>query len=216
LRRAFEGHGGGVSQLAFSADGRVMASASYDRTVLLWDLGGRRRRGEAELTPDRFAGLWDQLAADPRKAYDAVHALSSHAETPALLKTVLRPVPSADAKRTAKWIADLDSDDLEVRRAATAELAKLGEAAAEALRAALKAGPSVEVHLRIEALLEKMSDVHPTPERLRQVRAVEALERLATPGARDLLAELADGDAGARLTREAKDALARLAKRAAP
>ena len=44
----------------------------------------------------------------------------------------------------------------------------------------------------------------------RQLRAVELLERIATPAARDVLSELAKGAAEAPLTREAAAALERL------
>ena len=51
-----------------------------------------------------------------------------------------------------------------------------------------------------------------TPERLRLLRAVEALEYNGSPAARDVLAKLAAGADGDRLTLEARDALARPAR----
>jgi hypothetical protein len=50
------------------------------------------------------------------------------------------------------------------------------------------------------------------PEDLRHIRAVEVLEGLGTPEARNLLEELAKGAADATLTREAKASLRRLGK----
>ena len=55
----------------------------------------------------------------------------------------------------------------------------------------------------------------PITEQVRQGRAVELLEAVATPAARKLLGELAKGAAEARLTQDAKGALARL-ERLAP
>jgi hypothetical protein len=52
-------------------------------------------------------------------------------------------------------------------------------------------------------------EVPASPDGLRDLRAVELLERLAAPAAEQLLRELAAGAAGARLTREARAALER-------
>jgi hypothetical protein len=48
---------------------------------------------------------------------------------------------------------------------------------------------------------------------LRKSRALEALELIATPAARDLLQALSAGDPGARLTLEASEAKRRLERR---
>jgi hypothetical protein len=61
----------------------------------------------------------------------------------------------------------------------------------------------------------RASDAERRGERLRAVRAVEALERSASTEARGLLRALAAGVPQARLTREARAALDRLSKRPA-
>ena len=63
---------------------------------------------------------------------------------------------------------------------------------------------------RVEDLLDKLTGGVLTAEQLRLVRAVEALERMSTPEAREVLRNLAGGAAGALLTREARAALDRL------
>jgi hypothetical protein len=55
-----------------------------------------------------------------------------------------------------------------------------------------------------------------SPEALRHLRAVEVLERIGNAEAREALEKLADGVPEARLTREAKLTLERMARRPAP
>jgi hypothetical protein len=85
----------------------------------------------------------------------------------------------------------------------------MGPVAAPDLRKALDGKPSAEMRQRIKHLLDKLRGATDSPEALRAMRAVEALEQVGTPEARRMLGGLAKGAPGARLTTEAKAALAR-------
>src|SRR5205807_5136388 len=112
-------------------------------------------------------------------------------------------------------IADLDSEEFARREKAAAELAKFGESAVPALRDALKRDPSAEASRRLQTLLERAENAEPSGELLRGLRAIEILESITTPEARQLVQRLADGAPKARLTREAKAALERLERKPA-
>ena len=75
------------------------------------------------------------------------------------------------------------------------------------LRRALKE-PDLETRLRVQNILSKLRS--PSGRALQALRAVEVLERIATPDARRLLARLARGEPQARLTREATASSQRL------
>src|SRR5262249_42594622 len=86
------------------------------------------------------------------------------------------------------------------------------------LRKTLKGRPSLEVRRRVERLLLKLeNDDQPPlpPARLRELRAIEALEMIGTDKAKAVLKELAKGTPEDRLTEEAKLSLGRLEKRTA-
>ena len=124
----------------------------------------------------------------------------------------LLPVKSPDSKQVARWVADLSSDNFKQRRFAADNLERLGELAGPALRAALAATPPLEAQRRLSALLAKLRPAVLPPEALRGVRGVQVLEMIANPEARKVLAVLAGGAAGARLTQEAQASLERLAR----
>jgi hypothetical protein len=158
--------------------------------------------------------LWADLAGeDAARAYEATRKLAAapNVSIPFLRKH-LPPMPAAEEKRVARLIADLDSDDFATRQKATADLEKLGELALPAYRQALNGKPPLETRRRLEDLQAKAYaawwDV--SGERLRSLRAVEALELAGTKEAREVLSTLAAGAEGARLTEEAKAALKRL------
>jgi len=58
LVRTLEGHTDFVYSVAFSPDGKTIASGSYDNTIKLWDIStDRRRKEDARLYPYIAAGL---------------------------------------------------------------------------------------------------------------------------------------------------------------
>jgi WD40 repeat protein len=211
-RRRLKGHGGGVEAVAFSPGGRRLASGSNDGTALVWEVFAPAR---PDHTQAELAAWWADLAGAPAKAHQAVGALATARSAGAFLAKRLRPVAAPDGVRLARLVADLAGKRFRDREAATKELQRLHELAGPALRRALAAGPSVEGRRRIEGLLEMLARPLRHPELLRGVRAVEALEHAGTPEARRLLEQLAGGPPAARLTREARASLERLAKRPA-
>ncbi len=218
LVRAIDAGGIEPQCLAFLPDSRRLVTGNADSTLLVWDLSGgaggpgagkRRRYTRAEQ-----ARLWQGLAADAGTAYRAVWALAAAPEdATALLRPLMRPARPVPPGRLKKLIADLDDDAFDVRQRATADLARLGFAAADSLRKALRRPPSPESRTRVADLLRRLPDSLRFPEHLRQVRAIDLLEHLATPDARGLLERMAAGAPDAPLTRHAGESLARLALR---
>ncbi len=113
-------------------------------------------------------------------------------------------------------IADLDSDNFKTRSKAVTDLAALGELAVPPLQKVLTSRPSLETKRRAESLLEKLIAGTLTADQVRLVRAVEVLERLGTPEARQVLQTLANGADGALPTRQAQAVLDRLDLQAEP
>src|SRR5204862_3709553 len=102
-----------------------------------------------------------------------------------------------------------------VRERAARELEDLGRKAEPALRTALAGKSSLEMRKRIERLLEQDATQasSPTLHRLKQMRALEALELAGESESQRLLKELAGGTPGVWLTEEARVVLGRLALR---
>jgi hypothetical protein len=203
--------------IAFSPDGRWLAAGS-----LVWDTAGRPR-GVRPLTralaPEELGMLWEALAgADGPAAYRAIGLLArAPDQSVPFLRARLAPAPPLDARpeRIARLVADLGSGSFKVRDRATTELEGVGDVVAPALREALRSGLPPEAQQRVRRLLARINNP-PPPARLRELRAVEVLEHIGTPEARQVLEMLTKGAAEARLTREACASLGRLTKRLAP
>jgi hypothetical protein len=207
----------GYGRMAFSQDDKLLATGGGDTVALVWDATGRMREGRFEtaaLSPKELSEAWTALASDDAaEAYRAIWALTASPEqTLPLLKDRLRSMPAADPKEAARRLADLDSDDFDVREKAEKELGEQGDLVEPALRKMLDEQPSAEVRRRIEEILQNFKE----PRRLQGFRAIEVLERIGTSEAEKVLKEVARGAPSARLTQEAKASLERLPRRPAP
>jgi hypothetical protein len=177
-------------------------------TVLLWDLTGQRRQRK-NLGRTDLEKSWSELKSpDAEVAYRAVWTLASDpGQAPGFLAEKLPPAP-APPQDIAALIRDLGDKRFSVRQRATSELVKLEDLAEPALQETLRGGPGLEMRRRIEQLLGQLDRL--SPEKVREVRAVETLERMGTRQARDLLRRLARRTPAGRLTREAAEACQRL------
>jgi WD40 repeat protein len=214
-RGRLTGHRGNVWSLAFSPDGRLLASGGLDYSALVWDVMGMCPDGQwvsRDVRPGELERLWADLGGgDGVRAYRAVGALATARQAVPFLAERLRPVSRVTSEQLARLIADLDSDRFKVRNRASEELHRLGAQAEPALRQVLAGKPSPEVRRRVRALLAASRTL--SDEELHVLRAVEVLEHTGTPSARQVLEALATGVPEARLTREAQASLERLARR---
>src|SRR5262249_42995991 len=185
---------------------------SWDTTALVWDTSALPAAPLLRDRADERSGdLWAALGStDAAEAYRAGWTLTHRpAEAVALFRERLRTAVAADPDRLSRLWVDLDSDEFAVREKAARELEQLGELARVAMQKTLLQPPSLNVKQRLQQLLEKLNGPDLAPEVLLGVRAVEVLERLQTPESRALLAKLAEGAEGVRLTEEARSATTR-------
>jgi WD40 repeat protein len=217
----FEGHAAPARCVAFSPEGRLLASGSVDTTILLWDVSKLDGRPPATSpSSEQLDTLWAQLGGDAAGAFKAIATLSG-AGSPAVvyLSNKLKPAPKMDPKGVQALLANLNADDFKVRDAAARELAALGERVEPLLKQALAKGGPLDYRASVQRLLDGISPL-PTGEQVRESRALWVLELVGT-AAREELRRLAGGDPAACLTREARAALQRLerlasARRPAP
>jgi hypothetical protein len=204
----------------------LAVSSDSDPSVMIWDLS-RAFRGERDPSPPRNIKeaevLWERLnGLDPTAAKPAIHALTRAPEHTLALLDRLWPAPrTATAKQVEEWIDQLDSSNFRTRENASQELQSVGPTVLPALRSALKEPKSLEQRLRIQRLVERLAASNITgpgavPASLREMRALEVLERIGSPAARKLVERAAARFADAVLRAEARLVLTRLGDRAGP
>ena len=208
-----------IYTLAFSPDGAWLAAGAKDGRVRLWrltDLMAAATKPEKLRTTD-LEETWKDLASDESQtAYRALVRLTLAPELALpFLKKHLVPVAAIDEREVRRWIAELDSDDFDAREKASVELQRCAELARLVLLEALEGGKlSAEAADRVRRVVSRLRAADVPSERLRELRAVQALEWMATSEAARQLTALAKGQRGAPLTDEARNALRRMERQA--
>src|SRR5262249_53133154 len=210
------GSRGGVTAVAFSPDGGLLAVGSADTTVLLFDVRAvavGRPWPQVALEPNELPKLWDELGSE--NAPSAMQALWKLLGAPEeAIKFLqenwgkLAPVE----QHLKKLLADVDSKKFSVRDKAAQDLAKYGLEGKPHLEKAIKENSALEVRLRLEKVLEKLAE-HETGQRFRAGRVIQVLEYLGNPAARQILQSLARDASKYRAGQEAQRALDRMAGR---
>jgi hypothetical protein len=221
-----------VQAAAFSPDGKRIASASADSTILIWDVPGLSTPVQATAPPlseEELYDLWIDLGASGPSQHAIRRLAAAPQSAVPFLKQRLQPDLPRDG-RIARLLADLDSEEFAVREKASRELARMGKSVESALRAALGEKPSVEKRRRVQALLKALPRPQRpyrglAPEERRLLCVAILLDRIGTADALDLLRYLTDANdlqtivddrsVIGRETIAVKAALARLAKRPA-
>lgn len=206
-RRRYGGHQNWVNSVDFDPEGRRLASGSNDGTAVVWRIFEPAPAQRSAATLD---ALWADLAEDATVAHRAMAELIAAKDTPAFLKTRLKPAVLPPDKHVKALLLDLNSPVFKVRDAASKELARMGELIEGSLSSALAAAKEEELRRRLAILLDGIPRIETNPDRLRDLRAIEVLGHLTADEAHGVLEPLTKGAPDANLTRQAKVSLARL------
>jgi hypothetical protein len=198
--------------MAFAGDGRHFVTGGQDGSVVVWAL----RPTLAGAAAGNADQLWNDLASDDAdKAFKALAALG--ADPAAAVKRLsehLRPVAAPNDELVREKLHELDSSLFATRQKAQDDLIHMGDPVRGHLeKAAADRNLSEEVKQRLVAIMKRLDGSMPTSDRLRELRALELLERVATKDAQDLLQRLAEGAPRAVLTQEARATLTRIQRR---
>lgn len=215
LRAVFVGHQSPILSIVFSPDARLLASASAEAPIYVWDLS-ERLASQRRLSQQGLEECWKQLAGkDAAAAWTASRQLSAAAEQALpFLRKHLQPASPPDKQAIRRLVGRLDSRAFSEREKAAADLAETLPQSRTLLRVLLPQMESAEVRVRLQRIVDQPRWY--ATHTVRQLRALEAVERMQTPAAVALISELASGAADDPLTRDARATLQRLGATSPP
>jgi hypothetical protein len=197
-----------LDSLAFTPGGGTLTAGHQDGKAVFWDVS---RRFELRAGGATYDLVEQMMSHEIGPAFTALGMLiRSRDRAIPLLRARLKPSKGPPTEEEiAAWIALTRDDDKVLRTKATDALIGAGDVALPQLRLVMARG---ELRPGLDKVLDGIENP-PGRRTLLILRGVEVLERIASAEARRFLTELAGGDPDATLTKEAKGALARLARR---
>jgi hypothetical protein len=193
----------GVSALSLSPGGTLLASGSKDSTMVVWDVTGKALARPAASDD----ALWEDLGSDARTAFGAMgRLLLDPRRAVALFKARLRNTGPMSDEKAEELLVLLGDEDGELSGRAERALGSAGPSVRRLVREAQTKTLAVGFKERLGRVLAKLD--RQKGAEFRPGRAVEVLERLGTPEARALLAEMVKRDGG--VARDAEASLERL------
>jgi WD40 repeat protein len=208
------GHVQDTTCVVFSRHGGLLASGDAGGAIILWDVakfGARDEVRTAESMKERQRRLWAELAGSAAEGYKAIDELSRWpVGAVQMIDDLVKPVQVVDVAKIRSIVANLDSELFATREAASRKIESFGRADAIAFLGLASEKDSAELSARVEILRRRVALA--MPDFLREMRAVQVLERIRTDASVGLLEKYARGEASHPLTISSKEALRRINK----
>jgi WD40 repeat protein len=205
-----------VLHLAFSPDGRSLASTSGGSSALLWNIPRFGPAKAGAWRQEHAESMWNNLAGDAKIAYQAMADLHAGGDDAVrLLKSKLTLRPEEEKRIIEQALADLGSADFRTREKASARLGEMAWRVRLYVAELVDRPFDLERKRRLEAIFERAGI---GPYELRLNRSIHVLEQigasartlLQAASARELLQTLAGGYPNDLATQSAVAALLRL------
>ena len=204
-----------AGSLAFTPDGQTLIAGCTDGSLLFWkwaqrlpgDAGGAVIASAPGAPKSAWESLGDAVAVNGQRAVRTL--IANPTEAVGLLESRLAAVPIPEQSVVARLIDALGHRGFAERERAQRDLGAYRESIRKELTVAAQGHTSSEARQRCRQLLTVI-DGPMDIERLRSLRAVQALEGIGTPAANKLLEKLSRGAQGVVETEDARGALRRL------
>ncbi|HMP16445.1 MAG TPA: hypothetical protein PKD72_05445, partial [Gemmatales bacterium] len=203
--------GGEVSSCYYSPDSKQLLTPCHDSTILIWDMTRWSLPPTEVYKEEEYTQLWHALgSSDAHQAFVAMYRWSTLPQAATWLAEQIRKnTATIDKEQLHVWIKQLDSSKFAEREYASQQLNRHVTDARNELKQALQEQPSTEKKRRIEQILNHAAEsISMNDQPLQLIRAIAALERMATPESLEQLEQLTE--LKDNLGQEAKEAALRL------
>ncbi|MFN4258255.1 MAG: WD40 repeat domain-containing protein [Gemmataceae bacterium] len=200
-----------ISLIAFSPTATLQVSVTSGGSSLFIrkTMNKLGETGRVRSTPTTYLDkLWTDLAeVDDTRAASVIRTLTTAPSALPFLQTHLQPAAAVSVDQCANWLRDLRAGRLRERRQAYVSFLRWGDQTQTWLTEQLAVEANPATRTLLQTILDQLQRRSVSRDERRTIRAVQALLRMGTVEARQLLDKLAQGASEAALTRAAQTAL---------